>query len=56
MNYATITMNYRRANSKADELDEIAEQLIKMAQSQMGNSLQDISNNWKGHRRVNSML
>lgn len=48
MNYATITMNYRRANSAADELDELAEQLTKMAQSQMGDSLQDISNNWKG--------
>lgn len=48
MNYATITMNFRKANEKADELEELAERLTKMAQSQMGDSMQQISNHWKG--------
>lgn len=48
MGYATINMNYKKAMAKADELDELAASIAKMASSELGGAMQVISNNWKG--------
>lgn len=44
---ASIYMNYRQAMRKADELDEIADELKKLADQELQNTLQMISANWK---------
>lgn len=48
MSFATINMNYRKAIEKANQLEEIANSIKNMADRQLGMSLQEVSNCWKG--------
>ena len=45
---ATIMFNFRRALQQADELDEIANSLSRLAKSDFESTMQNISINWKG--------
>lgn len=45
---AVIRFNFRRAMQQADELDEIANSLSRMAKADFESTMQNISVNWKG--------
>lgn len=43
-----IIFNFRKAIQQADELDDIARQLSRMASSDFSATMQKVSANWKG--------
>ena len=45
---AAIMFNFRKALQQADELDDIANSLSRMAKSEFEGTMQNISINWKG--------
>lgn len=45
---ATIEFNFRTALSQADKIDEIADNLRRLSQTDFGNALQSLSAGWKG--------
>ena len=44
----TIAFNFERAKQQANELDEIANNLSKLATSDFAGTMQNVSVNWKG--------
>lgn len=44
----TIQMDFNHANQKANELDEIANDLSKLSGTDFQNTLNELGNNWKG--------
>lgn len=44
----TISINYEKARKQAERLDELANNLTKLAGSEFAGAMQTISANWKG--------
>ncbi|MBQ9991569.1 MAG: hypothetical protein IJP31_11635 [Lachnospiraceae bacterium] len=47
---STIIFNFQKAKRQADELDQIASNISKMASSEFGETMQNIARNWKGEK------
>lgn len=45
---ATIQLNYRRAINQANKLENLADELRRIAKNNLDSTISDLSNNWKG--------
>lgn len=48
MSYASIKIDFAAANAQAQRLEEVAEEIRRMANDRMKNTMAQMSANWKG--------